>query len=49
MGHDDPRVRGHWLHGPSSEVEASIDGGVIARSSGLNREPPSGGFLFGNS
>ena len=29
MGNDDPRLRLHWLHGLSSEVKASIDGGLI--------------------
>jgi hypothetical protein len=29
MGDDDPRLRGHWLHGVSSEVEAGIDGSLI--------------------
>jgi len=36
MGHDDPRLRRHWLHGLSAEVKASIDGRLILRSSGLN-------------
>jgi hypothetical protein len=25
MGHDDPRLRWHWLHGLSSEINASVD------------------------
>jgi hypothetical protein len=29
MGDDDPWLRGCWLHGTSSEVKASIDGGLI--------------------
>jgi hypothetical protein len=29
MGHDDPWLRGHWLHGLSPEVKASIDGRLI--------------------
>ena len=29
MGNDVARLRGHWLHGLSSEVKASIDGYLI--------------------
>jgi hypothetical protein len=29
MGNDVARLRWHWLHVVSSEVKASIDGGVI--------------------
>jgi hypothetical protein len=36
MGHDDPWLRGRWLHGLSPEVEASIDRRVIHNHQGLN-------------
>jgi hypothetical protein len=29
MSDDDPRLRGHWLHGVSPEVKASTDGRLI--------------------
>ena len=38
MGDDDPRLRWHRLHGISPEVQASNDGELTYRSSGLNGE-----------